>query len=297
MTERESRDLGRAQVREVHERKEEIQKLITRLKRLADARRSTTDNFDEMFNIRLNLKALLIKDGMTSQEAGQYIEKLENERYDRSGFGQTFVSTMKKRTVAKHSMSHDEFYSAVQDYKDGEAVEHYGILGMKWGIRRYQNPDGSLTALGKKHQEDGKTQAAIDKFNQKKETAIAKGNKKFVEKHLDYMSNYDIQRFNERLKSRNSIESLKKDAQKITAEKLQNWSTTASTIFNKVANMSEDGVRLYNTVVKINNTFSKNKWKPIKGESNEENVWVKKVVKYKDEQGRDITESYNEKKK
>lgn len=26
---------------------------------------------------------------------------------------------------------------------------HHGILGMKWGIRRYQNPDGSLTAAGK----------------------------------------------------------------------------------------------------------------------------------------------------
>lgn len=27
---------------------------------------------------------------------------------------------------------------------------HYGILGMKWGIRRYQNYDGTLTSAGKK---------------------------------------------------------------------------------------------------------------------------------------------------
>lgn len=28
---------------------------------------------------------------------------------------------------------------------------HYGVQGMKWGVRRYQNKDGSLTPLGKRH--------------------------------------------------------------------------------------------------------------------------------------------------
>lgn len=30
---------------------------------------------------------------------------------------------------------------------------HYGVLGMKWGVRRYKNEDGSLTSLGKKKKE------------------------------------------------------------------------------------------------------------------------------------------------
>ena len=29
-------------------------------------------------------------------------------------------------------------------------IMHYGIKGMKWGIRRYQNEDGTLTEAGKK---------------------------------------------------------------------------------------------------------------------------------------------------
>lgn len=34
---------------------------------------------------------------------------------------------------------------------DGE-IYHHGILGQKWGVRRYQNKDGSLTAAGKQRQ-------------------------------------------------------------------------------------------------------------------------------------------------
>lgn len=63
-------------------------------------------------------------------------------------------------------------------YKTDDELVHWGIVGMKWGVRRYQNKDGSLTDAGRKRMSLGdriknyktmkKRKAALEKARQTK---------------------------------------------------------------------------------------------------------------------------------
>ena len=81
-------------------------------------------------------------------------------------------------------------------------LAHYGILGMKWGVRRYQNPDGSLTAAGKRRRAK-RENATLKKQEKKRRKELVRNRSILPNKELDELSNR-INRENQLLKSSKS---------------------------------------------------------------------------------------------
>lgn len=92
---------------------------------------------------------------------------------------------------------------------DENYLAHYGIMGMKWGVRRYQNADGSLTAAGKeRYGSDGKVGGGSVSAKAKTAKNILKSDsgsrsskalKEARRKDMDELSTQELREINNRL--------------------------------------------------------------------------------------------------
>lgn len=86
-----------------------------------------------------------------------------------------------------------------------DTLMHHGIRGMKWGIRRYQNKDGSLTAAGRRRQRNNPF--FIRKSKAKKENANKQNNQnkkvKKVKKTTKEMTNEELKEKTNRMRLEN----------------------------------------------------------------------------------------------
>lgn len=81
---------------------------------------------------------------------------------------------------------------------ENNTLSHHGIKGMRWGIRRFQNKDGGLTAAGRKRYSDNNDSNAESEESKsaRRSSALKSTDAAYIYKNRDVLSTNEI---NERL--------------------------------------------------------------------------------------------------
>lgn len=98
---------------------------------------------------------------------------------------------------------------------DNNYLQHHGILGMKWGVRRYQNKDGSLTAAGRKRV--AKLDAEREALTGKKSNSGDQAPKK---RTIHDVPDDELRKMVERRRMENDYLSLTKHIQELTPKRV-----------------------------------------------------------------------------
>lgn len=171
-------------------------------------------------------------------------------------------------------------------------LSHHGILGQKWGIRRYQNPDGSLTAAGKlRYAPDGnggyrklssserkaavkaankraealekarKTKAEKEKYEKEKKEAIKSGDASKINKYFNDLSPEEKKLAMDQINTKQSFQKmLNQEAQLVSQGE-----TKMDKMMNSVAkatDWADKGIKMYNVIAKVNNAFNADSFMP-----------------------------------
>lgn len=124
---------------------------------------------------------------------------------------------------------------------------HWGIKGQRWGVRRYQNPDGSLTPAGKKRY-------------QRTLSDDAKEAQKLRNKSVGEMTNAELRKLNERQQLERTYAQLNPNAIRRGLAVVGTVTTTLGsilTLYNNGDKIISKGKNIANKVIKKANKVIK----------------------------------------
>ena len=129
-------------------------------------------------------------------------------------------------------------------------LTHWGILGMRWGHRRYQNKDGSLTAEGKQRRAEfskAEKEAVI------KENILKNPTAKDIYEYRQILDDNELNNAYKRIVLEKNIKGLipeeKSKVEKFIDDSIK-WGT-------KISALTDTGVKLYGSYEKANALIKK----------------------------------------
>ena len=127
---------------------------------------------------------------------------------------------------------------------DDTSLSHHGILGMKWGIRRFQRKDGSLTSEGKRRRKGDSEEKHEETSEERRARVLKSTNASEIYKNRDILSTNEIRERLDRINVENQLRSVAESTKKSGIDKI-----------NEIADKFKKVDSIYSTV--SNSTIGK----------------------------------------
>ena len=137
---------------------------------------------------------------------------------------------------------------------ENTTLNHWGIKGMRWGIRRFQNKDGSLTPAGKKRYDDTPEdpETAKKAYEEGKQKALKTGSATDVLKYKGDLTKTEMDAALSRIRWEDEM-------RKYSDKELAPGKSKTEQVMDKVGNLTDyavKGAKAWNMIANVVNAFS-----------------------------------------